>query len=125
MADDQNTDTTQTATVTKTETATETTTVSVEEQQVSKVLRIAGMFWDWFDQRDVEKHLVALFTLFMTFMELRWGMHFAEVNEARPGTDIALVLAAIGVPLTALQAAVINWYFTARTIAVQSALKDQ
>ena len=83
--------------------------------EVTKSLSIASVFWDWFDQRDVEKHLVALFTLFMTYLELRWGMHYAEVNAAHQGSDIALILAAVGVPISALQAAVISFYFKART----------
>jgi hypothetical protein len=83
--------------------------------EVTKTLSIMTVLWDWFDQRDVEKHLVAIFTLALTFVTVRWSMHYADVNQARNGTDIGLIIAAINVPMTALQAAVIKWYFGART----------
>ena len=78
-------------------------------------LDLAGMFWDWFDARDVEKHLVAIFTLFIRYQVIVWSMAYASANKGQSGTDVAAVLAAINVPLSAFEAAVIKWYFAART----------
>jgi len=99
---------------------TETTTVKTEvtvqpPKEVSMIVATMTMLWDWFDKRDVEKHIVAMATLFVTFGVIKWSMHYADVNEARNGTDIGLIIAAINVPLAAFQTAVIKWYFEART----------
>ena len=105
-----------------TQTTTTKTSVVVEPPaQVNKILATMSAFWDWFDARDVEKHIVAFFTLFLTYMELTWGMHFAEVNAAKPGLEISAILAAIGVPLSALQTAVISFYFNARVAGAKVA----
>jgi hypothetical protein len=92
-----------------------TETVVAPPAQVNVILATMTAFWDWFDARDVEKHMVAIFTLYLTYMELTWGMRFAETNAAKPGLEISAILAAIGVPLSALQTAVISFYFKART----------
>lgn len=83
--------------------------------KVQRLLALAALFWDWFDKRDIEKHLIAVSTLLVTYMVIKWSMHYAEMNVARSGTDIAAVLAAINVPIATLQGAVIKWYFNART----------
>lgn len=94
-----------------------TTTVVFEPpHQVSKILATMSAFWDWFDKRDVDKHMVAIGSLLVTYQVVRWSMHYAEIESARPGSDIALVLGAIGVPLMTLQTAVIKWYFESRTV---------
>lgn len=99
---------------------TQTTTVKTETvvqppEQVNKILATMSAFWDWFDKRDIDKHFVAIATLVVTFGVVRWSMYYASSNEARPGTDIAAILAAINVPLMTLQTAVIKWYFESRT----------
>jgi hypothetical protein len=83
--------------------------------KLQEILDLMGMFWDWFDQRDVEKHVVAMATLYASYLVISWSMVYATANVARSGTDIAAVLAAINVPMTAFQAAVVKWYFNART----------
>ena len=84
-------------------------------KQISVLLATMGAFWDWFDKRDVDKHAVAFMTLLMTMGVVHWSMHYAEAQSATAGADIALVLAAINVPLAAFQTAVIKWYFESRT----------
>jgi len=97
---------------TASETVSHTTTVTVEPpHQVNVILATMSAFWDWFDERQVDKHIVAIATLLVTFGVVRWSMGYATTQAARPGTDIAAVLAAINVPIMALQTAVIKWYF--------------
>jgi hypothetical protein len=100
-----------------TETTTVNSTITVQPPaEVNKILATMTAFWDWFDKRDVDKHIVAMTTLGVTFGVIRWSMIYAESNPARSGTDIAAILAAINVPLMALQTAVISFYFKARTV---------
>lgn len=79
------------------------------------VLDLMGMFWDWFDQRQVEKHLVAAATMIATFMVIRWSIGYADLHVDKSGSDLALVIGAINAPMLALQGVVINYYFKART----------
>ena len=77
---------------------------------------VAGRFsqaWDWIDRRQVDAHIVNAITLYGTIKITTWGMHFAEHGD-RPGLEIAAILAAIGVPWTALQAAMVKFIFDAR-----------
>jgi hypothetical protein len=99
-------------------TTTETKKISVTikpPREVNVILAIMSAFWNWFDERDVEKHLVALSTLILTYKILNWSMGYAASETVRSGTEIAAVLASINVPMAGLQAAVINFYFKART----------
>lgn len=96
-----------------TTTTQKTETVVAPPKQVSVVLATMTAFWDWFDSRRIEQHLVAFFTLAISYMALKWSMHYADVNEARSGTDIAAIIAAISVPVATFQGAVIKWYFEA------------
>ena len=70
-------------------------------------------FWNLIDDRDVDKHAVSLVVLYGTWVVTRWAMHFAEVG-ARPGLEVAAIIAAVSAPYMALQAAAINYYFKAR-----------
>jgi hypothetical protein len=83
--------------------------------QASVILATMTAFWDWFDKRDVEKHIVAMATLLVSYQVLKWAMHFADVNEARNGTDIGLIIGSITATVAAFQTAVIKWYFDACT----------
>lgn len=86
-------------------------------------------FWDWIDDRDIDKHATALglivFFCWMTVDMVLWGYRFAQdwlklANEGKniSGTEVAAVLAAIGGPwgiLTgAVLSAVVAFYFKAR-----------
>lgn len=70
-------------------------------------------FYDWIDQRQVDKHAVSLVILFGTVLVTRWAMHFAE-NGDRPGLEVAAIIAAVNGPYSLLQAAAIAFYFKAR-----------
>ena len=69
--------------------------------------------WDWIDKRAIDKHAVSLAILYGTVKITSWSMHFSE-NGDRPGLEIAAIIAAVGAPYMALQAAAIAFYFRSR-----------
>lgn len=71
-------------------------------------------FFDWVDERDVDKHVVSVIILAGTIQLTLWAEHFAETGN-RPGLEVAAILAAVFAPYMMLQAAALSWYFKART----------
>lgn len=71
-------------------------------------------FWDWVDRRQIDAHAISALTMFGTIKLSLWAMAFAE-HSNRPGLEVAAIIAAIGTPWAALQAAVIKFVFDART----------
>lgn len=70
-------------------------------------------FYDWIDQRQVDKHFVSLAILFGTIRITEWAMSYAS-GSARPGLEIAAIIAAVTAPYMALQAAAVGFYFNYR-----------
>lgn len=85
-----------------------------ERRSTDKWAGRMSAFFDWVDNRDVDKHLVSLIILIGTIDLTRWAQHFAE-NGNRPGLEVAAIIAAVFAPYMALQTAAIAWYFRART----------
>ena len=85
-----------------------------ERETLKERIAVIGAFWDWFDRRDIDKHIVSIIILSMTWKLVAWFMHYAELNTGKSGVEVAAVLGAIGVPYMALQAAAINFYFKSR-----------
>lgn len=79
------------------------------------MLHHLGKLWDWIDKRDIDKHVVTLCILYGTKILTDWAMVFAVTNAARPGLEVAAIIAAVTGPYMALQAAAIKFYFDART----------
>ena len=79
----------------------------------SEDLGWATRLWDWIDARQVDRHIVCLIVLFGTWRITIWAMHFAEAG-ARPGLEVAAILAAVFAPYMLLQTAVVAFYFKAR-----------
>ena len=71
-------------------------------------------FYDFIDERDIDKHFVSLFILGGTIVVTKWAMTYAEHAE-RPGLEVAAIIAAVLAPYSALQAAALAFYFKART----------
>lgn len=71
--------------------------------------------WDWIDKRDIDKHLMAWAVFYITYYMVFWCMEFIWAHPERPGLEVGLIVAAIMVPWTPVQAAAIKWYFEART----------
>jgi UDP-N-acetylglucosamine enolpyruvyl transferase len=74
-----------------------------------------GRFWDWIDERDIDKHAVSLVILLGTVEVLRWAMAYAGAHADKSGADIGLTIASVTAPYMALQAAALSFYFKART----------
>lgn len=74
----------------------------------------ASQAWDWIDKRNIDKHLVSLAILYGTVKITSWAMHFAETHDESSGIEAAAIIAAVGAPYMALQAAAIAFYFRAR-----------
>ena len=70
-------------------------------------------FWDWIDQRDIDKHVVSIAILFGTVSISRWAMTFAAAHANDP--NCSLVIAAVTAPYMILQGAAIKFYFEARS----------
>lgn len=70
-------------------------------------------FWQWVDDRDIDKHVVSIAIMYGTVSISRWAMAYATAH----GTDAntALTIAAVSAPYMALQAAAIQQYFKARS----------
>ncbi len=73
-----------------------------------------GAFWDWVDDRDIDKGFISLVILYGTWEITRWAMAYAEHGQ-RPGLEVAAIIAAVTAPYAALQMAAIKFYFEART----------
>lgn len=71
-------------------------------------------FWDWIDERDIDKHVVSVVIMAGTVILSQWAMTFANTST-REGMEVAAIIAAVCAPYTALQAAALKWYFNART----------
>jgi hypothetical protein len=74
-----------------------------------------SQIWDWIDKRDIDKHVLSLGVFYGTIKVTEWAMTFANAHADRPGLEVAAVVAAVGAPYMALQAAAIKFYFDARS----------
>jgi hypothetical protein len=72
-------------------------------------------FWDFIDDRDIDKHAVSVVILAGTWKVTEWAMTYAASHADRPGLETAAVIAAVLVPYNALQAAAVSFYFKSRT----------
>ena len=77
------------------------------------IAALLARFWDWIDQRDVDKHLMAWAIMYLTIKMSLWTVDFVGATT-RAGTDVAAIIAAIWLPWSGVQAVVIKWYFDAR-----------
>lgn len=71
-------------------------------------------FWDWIDQREVDKHLLSLGVFMGTVKVTEWAMAYAAAHPDKSGTDVGLVIAAVTGPYSLLQAACVKFYFDNR-----------
>jgi len=62
----------------------------------------ATAFWDWVDRRAVVRRVMTLGTFVMTVWVIQWAMGYASTSP-RDGSEVAMILGAIMVPLNALQ----------------------
>ncbi len=68
-------------------------------------------FWDFFDKRDIDKHLMAWATFYVTVALTSWAKQYVEDHADKPGLELAAVIGAALLPWTPVQSFVIKWYF--------------
>ena len=66
-------------------------------------------FWDWIDSRIVIRRVMTLGTFAMTMWVIWWSMKFA-MESPRSGSDVAMILGAIMVPLNSLMGFLFSSY---------------
>lgn len=76
---------------------------------------LLSRWWDFIDQRDIDKHFVSLMVLWGTYKLTTWAMFYVTSCADKTGIEIAAIIAAVTGPYMALQAAAIKFYFDART----------
>lgn len=74
----------------------------------------ASEFWDFIDNRDIDKHAASVFVMIGTWRLTEWAMAYAAAYHTKSGVEIAAIIAAVTAPYMALQAAVLAFYFKAR-----------
>lgn len=72
---------------------------------------------DWFSEKNfISVHSGALYvTLWMTYLAFDWAGRFAFATD-KSGSDVALIIGAVTLPVSALQGFVFNVYSKARCI---------
>ncbi len=70
-------------------------------------------FWDWVDNRAIIRRGVLLATLWLTWESFLWAAFFATTT-AKPGIEVAAIIAAVTAPISALQGWVFKIYGASR-----------
>jgi hypothetical protein len=93
------------------------------------VARRAAEFWDFIDERDIDKHVTAVtvltFIIVGTYHVVSWGMDsysywvaLLQAGKSVPGSDVALVIGAVSAPWTLIVTTVVpfllSFYFKSR-----------
>ena len=73
------------------------------------------------DEGNWGRKAVSYFTLFITMRSLYWSFEYTIARSAVPGSDTALVIAAVMAPVAILQGAIAKFYFEANTRTEQIA----
>lgn len=76
-------------------------------------MKYLSMFWDWVDTRVVVRRILTLGTFAMTVWVIQWAMIFAYFTT-RTGAEVAMIIGAVMVPLTALQGYLFSAYSKGR-----------
>ncbi len=79
-----------------------------------RTARICSLGWDWIDKRQIVERFVSLAVLFGTVKITAWAMFYAETHGEKSGVEAAAIIASVGAPYMALQAAAIAFMFRAR-----------
>ena len=78
-------------------------------------IAMINKLWDWIDDRQIDKHIVAIIVLYGTKLITTWAMQFAvDHHNSDNAIGIAAIIGAVSAPYMALQAAVIKFYFESR-----------
>jgi hypothetical protein len=73
-----------------------------------------SQLFDWFDKRDIDKHLVMAIIMAGTVKITWWAAQYVDANPADAGTDVGLKVAAVMIPWSIIATPAIKWYFDSR-----------
>jgi hypothetical protein len=68
-------------------------------------------FWHFFDERQIDKHLLSIGIFSGTVKVMEWAMTYAAAHADKSGLEVGAIIAAVTAPYSALQAAAIRFYF--------------
>jgi hypothetical protein len=68
---------------------------------MTALIRAWAAIWDWIDDRYIVRRLMTLGTFGLCVKYTFWAFAYAETAD-REGSEIALILGAIGTPLSAM-----------------------
>jgi len=74
----------------------------------------ASQLWNFIDDRDIDKHAMAWAVFGITCYLMQWVLNFVWVYPEKSGIEVCLIVAAVMLPWTPVQAKVIQWYFESR-----------
>lgn len=77
------------------------------------VREVGSHFWDWVDRRTVFRRSIVIFSLFLTYDAFLKCIAFAETSKL-DGIGIAAIIAAVLVPVGAVQKFAFDLYNNAR-----------
>lgn len=80
---------------------------------MGKISRTLTELWDFVDRRGVIRRAVLAAAIWMTWRASAWAMIYAETS-ARPGIDIAAIVAAVTAPVTLFAGSVFAAYIKSR-----------
>lgn len=86
-----------------------------DEGWLCEVALRGSQFFDWVDKRQIDAWSVLVFSLWMTYEVLEWGMDFANGHPEMDGLKMAAIVGAIVAPWVTMQAALVKFYFDARS----------
>jgi hypothetical protein len=79
------------------------------------LFEVAGALWDFVDKRDIDKHIVAWWSFYVTYTLVYWSLEYVFKHPDKPGLEMAAIIGAILLPWTPVQGAIVKWYFAARS----------
>lgn len=77
--------------------------------------RRASQFWDFIDRRQIDAYAISVAILAGTIKITDWAMEFVDSHPDIDLSKAALVIGAVMVPWSGLQAAAVKFLFDART----------
>lgn len=89
-------------------------TTNAERRWTDSWVGRCANLWDWFDRRQIDRHLASIAIFAVTWKLTEWAMAFAGSHPEKPGLEIAAIIAALTGPWSLAQAAALKFYFDSR-----------
>ena len=88
--------------------------VNADRRWTDGWLHKCASLWDWFDNRQIDRHLASLAIFFLSWKITSWAMGYADLHPDKSGVEVGAVIAALMLPWSAAQAAALKFYFDSR-----------